>query len=62
MPTTIQLSDDVREELREYELPGESANDAVARMLDNSEPAELGVSEGRVREIVRDEVRMEALE
>jgi len=62
MPTTIQLKDDVREQLRDYQLPDESANDAVERMIAESEPPQFGVSEDRVREIVREEVRVEALE
>jgi len=51
MPTTIQLKDDVRERLREYELPDESASDAVARMMDESEPPQLGVDAAEAERI-----------
>lgn len=51
MATTIQLKDDVREELRDYQLPDESANDAVARMMNESEPPQFGVDAGEAERI-----------
>jgi len=50
--TTIQLDDDVREQLREYTLPGESASDAVARMMNETEPPEYGLDRTDVERIV----------
>jgi hypothetical protein len=49
--TTIQLDDDVREQLREYTLDGESANDAVARLLDDSDPPRYGVDAAEAERI-----------
>lgn len=54
MATTIKLEDDVREQLREYTLAGESASDAVARLMDESEPPTLGINEDEARRIAED--------
>lgn len=51
MTTTIKLDDDVREALRDYQLPGESASDAVARMMDETEPPQFGVDAAEAERI-----------
>lgn len=51
MVTTIQLDDEVRENLREHQLPGESASDAVARLLADSEPPQFGVDAAEAERI-----------
>jgi len=49
--TTIQLDDDVREQLRDYTLPDESASDAVARMMDETEPPQVGIDAAEAERI-----------
>jgi len=51
MPTTIQLDDDVREQLRDYTLPDESANDAVERLMNESEPPQIGIDAAEAERI-----------
>lgn len=51
MTTTIKLDDDVREDLREYTLPDETASDAVARMMDEAEPPQYGVDAAEAERI-----------
>lgn len=52
--TTIQLDDDVREQLRDYTLPNESASDAVARMMNETEPPQFGVDAAEAERIAED--------
>lgn len=49
--TTIQLDKSVRDELRDYQLPDESANDTVKRLLNESEPPQMGVDRSEVERI-----------
>jgi len=49
--TSIQLSKDTREELRAYQLPGESADDAVSRLIGESEPPSFGVDAAEAERI-----------
>ena len=51
MATTIKLDDDVREDLREYTLPDETASDAVARMMNETEPPQYGVDAAEAERI-----------
>ena len=51
MTTTIKLDDDVRENLRDYTLPDETASDAVARMMDETEPPQLGIDAAEAERI-----------
>ena len=51
MTTTIKLSDETREDLREYTLPDETADDAVARMMDETEPPQFGVDAAEAERI-----------
>jgi len=57
--TSIQLSEETRDRLREYQLPGESADDAVARMMDETEPPQLGVDAAEAERIAEKVVRRE---
>ena len=59
MTTTIKLDDDVRDDLREYTLPDETASDAVARMMDETEPPQLGVDAAEAERIAEKVVRRE---
>lgn len=49
--TTIQLDKDVRKKLRAYTLPNERASDAVARMMDETEPPQIGVDAAEAERI-----------
>ena len=49
--TTIELKKVVRERLRDYTLPDETANDAVARMMDETEPPQLGIDAAEAERI-----------
>jgi len=49
--TTIQLNDNVRERLRDYTLPNETAGEAVARMMDETEPPQIGVDAAEAERI-----------
>ena len=49
--TTIELKKDVREDLREYTLPDETASDAVARMMNETEPPQLGIDAAEAERI-----------
>ena len=49
--TTIELKKDVRERLRDYTLPDESASDAVARMMDETEPPQYGIDAAEAERI-----------
>ena len=51
MATTIKLDDDVREDLREYTLPDETASDAVARMMNETEPPQYGIDAAEAERI-----------
>ena len=51
MTTTIKLDDDVRERLRDYTLPDETAGDAVARMMDETEPPQYGIDAAEAERI-----------
>jgi thioester reductase-like protein len=51
MTTTIKLDDDVREDLREYTLPDETASDAVARMMAETEPPRYGIDAAEAERI-----------
>ena len=51
MTTTIKLNDDVRERLREYTLPDETASDAVARMMEETDPPQFGVDAAEAERI-----------
>jgi len=51
MTTTIKLDDDVREDLREYTLPDETASDAVARMMNETEPPQYGIDAAEAERI-----------
>ena len=49
--TTIELDDDVREQLRDYTLPDETASDAVARMMDETDPPQYGIDAAEAERI-----------
>ena len=49
--TTIELKEDVREDLRDYTLPDETASDAVARMMDETEPPQYGIDAAEAERI-----------
>jgi hypothetical protein len=49
--TTIQLDKSVRDELRDHALPDESANDTVKRLLNESEPPQMGVDATEAKRI-----------
>ena len=49
--TTIELKKDVRERLRDYTLPDETASDAVARMMDETEPPQYGIDAAEAERI-----------
>ena len=49
--TTIQIDTDVRERLRDYTLPDETASDAVARMMDETEPPQYGIDAAEAERI-----------
>ena len=49
--TSIQLNEDTRERLREYQLPGESADDAVGRMMDETDPPQFGIDAAEAEHI-----------
>ena len=51
MTTTIKLDDDVREQLRDYTLPDETASDAVARMMNETEPPQYGIDAAEAERI-----------
>lgn len=53
--TTIQLERPTREQFRdEFTLPGESANDALERMMSESEPPQMGVDEAEAERIAEE--------
>jgi hypothetical protein len=59
MVTTIQLDDDVREQLRDYTLPDETASDAVARMMNETEPPRIGIDSAEAERIAERVVERE---
>ena len=61
MTTTIKLDDDVREDLREYTLPDETASDAVARMMGETEPPQYGIDAAEAERIAERVVERKVL-
>jgi hypothetical protein len=55
MPTTIKLKDDTKIALEDAQLPDESFNDTVARLL--GETKAKAWTEDEIREVVRDELQ-----
>jgi len=49
--TTIQLDKSTRDELRDYQLPDESANDTVKRLMNESEPPQMGIDASEAERI-----------
>ena len=59
--TTIQIDADVRERLRDYTLPDETASDAVARMMDETEPPQYGIDAAEAERIAERVVERKVL-